>query len=122
MNATARSPQSRSHACDRQDRRRHPDSALRRGIESQSERGPVHFHMLLLDGVYVDGPEGPRFCWVKAPSSAELRQLSHTIARRVSRFLERQGLLARDDESAHLTLDTNDDDPMDTLIGLLMAI
>ena len=77
----------------------------------------VHFHMLLLDGVYVDGPAGPRFRWVKAPSSAELRQLSHTIARRVSRFLERQGLLARDDESAQLTLDTNDDDPMDTLIG-----
>jgi hypothetical protein len=73
--------------------------------------------MLLLDGVYVDGPAGPRFRWVKAPSSAELRQLSHTIARRVSRFLERQGLLVRDDESAHLTLDSPDEDPMDTLIG-----
>jgi hypothetical protein len=49
----------------------------------------VHFHMLLLDGVYADSPAGPRFRWVKAPSSAELRQLSHTIAHRVSRFLER---------------------------------
>lgn len=77
----------------------------------------VHFHMLLLDGVYVDSPAGPRFRWIKAPSSAELRQLSHTIAHRVSRFLERQGLLVRDDESAHLTLDTPDDDPMHTLIG-----
>ena len=77
----------------------------------------VHFHMLLLDGVYVDSPAGPRFRWVKAPSSAELRQLSHTIARRVSRFLERQGLLVRDDESAYLTMDSKDEDPMDTLIG-----
>ena len=65
----------------------------------------------------VDSPAGPRFRWIKAPSSAELRQLSHTIAHRVSRFLERQGLLVRDDESAHLTLDTPDDDPMHTLIG-----
>ena len=36
----------------------------------------VHFHMLLLDGVYVDSPAGPRFRWVKAPSSTGLRQLS----------------------------------------------
>jgi hypothetical protein len=73
--------------------------------------------MLLLDGVYVDSSAGPRFRWVKAPSSAELRQLSHTIARRVSRFLERQGLLVRDDESAYLTMDSKDEDQMDTLIG-----
>jgi hypothetical protein len=78
----------------------------------------VHFHMLLLDGVYVDSPAGPRFRWVKAPSSAELRQLSHTIAHRVGRFLECQGLLVRDDESAQLTLNApDDDDPMHTLIG-----
>ena len=36
----------------------------------------------------------------------------------MSRFLERQGLLVRDDESAHLTLDAPDDgDLMHTLIG-----
>ena len=42
----------------------------------------VHFHMLLLDGVYVDGENGssPRFRSVKAPTSAELTQLTHTIA------------------------------------------
>ena len=72
----------------------------------------------LLDGIYVDSPTGPRFRWVKAPSSAELRQLSHTIAHRVSRFLECQGLLVRDDESAQLTLNApDDDDPMHTLFG-----
>jgi len=57
----------------------------------------IHFHMLFLDGVYVDQPDGAaRFRWVKAPTSAELTQLAHTIAYRVGRFLERQGLLERD--------------------------
>jgi hypothetical protein len=77
----------------------------------------VHFHMLFLDGVYVDARAGPSFRWVKAPTRTELTQLSHTIARRVGRFLERQGLLVRDDEAAYLTADTGGDDPMDTLIG-----
>ncbi len=70
-----------------------------------------------LDGVYVDARAGPSFRWVKAPTRTELTQLSHTIARRVGRFLERQGLLVRDDEAAYLTADTGGDDPMDTLIG-----
>ena len=75
--------------------------------------------MLFLDGVYVDDNAGSaaRFRWVKAPTGAELTQLSHTLAHRVSRFLEHQGLLVRDDESAYLTTDTGGDDPMDTLIG-----
>ena len=77
----------------------------------------VHFHMLFLDGVYVDGRAGPVFRWVKAPTSAELTRLTHTIAHRVGRFLERQGLLVRDDESAYLALDAPDEDAMDTLIG-----
>lgn len=73
--------------------------------------------MLLLDGVYVDGSSGPRFRWVKAPTSIELTKLSHTIAHRVSRLLERQGLLVRDDEAAYLSMDADDDDPMQSLIG-----
>jgi ribosomal protein S27E len=58
----------------------------------------IHFHMLFLDGVYVDGANGSsiRFRWVKAPTSAELAHLTHTIAHRVGRFLERQGFLERD--------------------------
>jgi len=78
----------------------------------------VHFHMLFLDGVYVDDTRsGARFQWVAAPTSDELTRLTHTIAHRVSRFLERQGLLVRDDETAYLDLDTEDDDPMASLIG-----
>ena len=42
-------------------------------------------------------------CWIKAPTSEELTQLTHTIARRIARYLERQGLLERDVEGAWLT-------------------
>jgi hypothetical protein len=60
----------------------------------------IHFHMLFLDGVYVDGVNGSamRFRWVKVSTSDELTQFTHTIAQRVARFLERQGLLERDGE------------------------
>jgi len=53
--------------------------------------------MLFLDGVYIDRSDGSaRFRWIKAPTREELTQLAHTIASRVGRFLERQGLLERD--------------------------
>jgi putative transposase len=78
----------------------------------------IHFHMLFLDGVYV-GEAGPstRFRWVKAPTSAELTQLTHTIAQRLARYLERQGLLVRDAEHGYLALESSDEDPMDQLQG-----
>ena len=54
--------------------------------------------------MYVDRPDGSvRFRWVKAPSGAELTELAHTIAQRVGRFLERQGLLERDTENSYLS-------------------
>ncbi len=63
----------------------------------------IHCHRLFLDGVYVERPDGSvRLRWVKAPSGAELTQLAHTIARRVGRVLERQGLLERDAENSYL--------------------
>jgi hypothetical protein len=64
--------------------------------------------MLFLDGVYVDGANGTRFQWVKAPTSAELTQLAHRIAHRVGRFLERQGLLEQDAENSYLASDAVD--------------
>jgi len=42
---------------------------------------------------------------VKAPTGAELTQLTHTIAHRVGRCLERQGLLERDAENSYLAAD-----------------
>lgn len=75
----------------------------------------IHFHMLFLDGVYVDGPDcSRRFRWVRAPTSIELTQLAHTIAHRIGRYLERQGLLERD---ADLAGDAMDERPMDQLLG-----
>jgi len=74
--------------------------------------------MLFLDGVYVgEAGSSARFRWVKAPNSAELAQLTHTIAHRLARYLERQGLLVRDAENSYLALEGSDDDPMDQLQG-----
>ena len=78
----------------------------------------VHFHMLVLDGVYVERPDGTlRFRWVKAPTSAELTALARTIARRVGRYLERRGLIERDAETTYLSFEGADEDPMHQLLG-----
>jgi len=78
----------------------------------------IHFHMLFLDGVYVERPDGfVRFRWVKAPTSAELTELARTIAHRIGRFLERQGLLERDAENSYLAGGEVEAGPMDQLLG-----
>jgi hypothetical protein len=81
----------------------------------------IHFHMLFLDGVYIDNKHGTsRFYWVKAPTCEELTKLMHTIAHRVGRYLERQGLLERDTGDSYLTaqaVDAPDDDPSHHLLG-----
>ncbi len=55
----------------------------------------MHFHMLFLDGVYIGGSNGQpvRFRRVKTPNTDELTRLTHTIAHRVARYLERQGII-----------------------------
>jgi len=53
-----------------------------------------------------------RFHRIKAPEVKELTKLVHSISHRVARFLERRGLLERDDEDSYLTLDCLDDEPM----------
>jgi hypothetical protein len=78
--------------------------------------------MLLLDGVYIDcaNRSRARFRWVKAPTSDELTQLTHTIAQRVARYLERQGLLVRDAGNSYLTaegVNADNEAPMDHLLG-----
>jgi hypothetical protein len=71
---------------------------------------------LFLDGVYMDSAgSSTRFRWVKAPSNSELNQLSHTIAHRLARYLERQGLLERDIDHSTLALADSDEDPMEQL-------
>ena len=77
----------------------------------------IHFHMLFLDGDYIDGSNGAQFRWVKAPTSVELTALVHMMAQRIGRYLERQGLLERDSENSYLAWDAVDEDSMDQLIG-----
>jgi hypothetical protein len=78
----------------------------------------LHFHMLFLDGVYVERPDGAlSFRWVKAPTSAELSALAARIAGRVGRFLERQGLLERDAENPSLSELALDEEPMQALLA-----
>jgi hypothetical protein len=81
----------------------------------------VHLHMLFLDGVYVQAKQPKsalHFQWIKSPSSEEITRLTHTIATRVGRLLERQGLLVRDTEHSYLTnVSTDEDDPMQQLHG-----
>ena len=74
--------------------------------------------MLFLDGVYVDRPDGSlRFRWVKAPTSAELTRLTQTLALRIGRYLEGQGLLERDAENSYLAGDYLESGPMAQLLG-----
>ncbi len=82
----------------------------------------IHFHMLFLYGVCVDGTNGSVwFRWVKAPSSAELTQLAHTIAQRIGRFLEREGLLERGAENSYLAGDAADENPKAKKHALLVV-
>ena len=78
--------------------------------------------MLFLDGVYIESAHGNkvRFGRVKAPNRDELIKLTHTIAHRVGRYLERRGLLEHDTGNIYLTpeaMDTSDEDPSNQLLG-----
>jgi hypothetical protein len=80
----------------------------------------IHYHMLFLDGVYSADKTRLRFRRVKAPTRNELTKLTHTIAHRVARYLERQGLLERDAGHTYLTangLDEDPESPMSQLLG-----
>ena len=79
----------------------------------------LHFHLLFLDGVYVVGADGT-VAWfrsVRAPTPAELTELTQTIAERVGHFLQRQGLLARDGEQRFLAGEAMDEGTMDPLLA-----
>ncbi len=53
----------------------------------------VHFHSLVLDGVYyLDDRQRLRFRRVPPPSDAEVGRVTSSIARRVVRLLDRRGL------------------------------
>ena len=66
----------------------------------------VHFHLLCLDGVYVDDGETLRFEPAPAPTRAELTSLLQRIHVRVMKWLARRGLLRHPDDA-----DTSNDPP-----------
>jgi hypothetical protein len=73
---------------------------------------------LSLDGVYIETKYGKtRFQRTSAPEQQELVELVHTISHRVAGFLEREGILERDEENSYLNLEEDDEDPMQQVIG-----
>ena len=81
----------------------------------------IHFHMLFVDGVYVEARDRLRFRRVKAPERAELEALVHTVSERVGRHLERQGLLVRDAENGYLALEPEGEDALAPVLGSSIA-
>ncbi len=77
----------------------------------------IHFHMLLLDGVYVIGRESLVFRPVSPPSPKVLELLVQMISQRVGRYLEHQGWLVRDIENSYLQLEAPDDSAIHDLLG-----
>ena len=70
-----------------------------------------------MNGAYAFDDETPRFHRVAAPTQAELQRLLHAIATRVTRALEKQGLLTRDEENPALDLDLEPADDFEQLLG-----
>jgi hypothetical protein len=75
----------------------------------------VHFHMLFLDGVYVDDASEEshqRFVPVPQHRAADMVNLTHKISLRIARYLERSGLIERDAENSYLADSTLIDNEM----------
>lgn len=74
--------------------------------------------MLFVDGVYTTTPWGKsRFHRTNAPNQQELTELVHTISHRVAGYLQREGILERDEENSYLALEEGDEDPMRQVLG-----
>ncbi|MCP3952023.1 MAG: hypothetical protein GY697_07360 [Desulfobacterales bacterium] len=58
----------------------------------------------VIEDVYVEDTKygsALRFQWVKSPTSDRWARFTHTIAKRIGRYLERHGLLERDTENSY---------------------
>jgi hypothetical protein len=77
----------------------------------------VHFHLLVLAGVYRrEGEDHLRFVPVPDPSTEQFKRLVQRIAVRVGRSLERSGLITRDIENTYLAFDPSEEAPIHGLL------
>jgi hypothetical protein len=76
----------------------------------------IHFHMLLLDGVYLIDEAGQAFRQAPQPGPQDLQILVEHIAERIGRALEKESLIERDTENAWLAED-GEGGPLDGLLG-----
>lgn len=106
--------------------RRH-DSEIRcaeRGSDPDTEiwicpQYAPHFHMLYMNGVY----DANGYFWpVKPPTREELDVITHIIAIRIARYLEKAGYLIRDPERDYLDLMPDEDDAMNAIVGASVTI
>lgn len=70
----------------------------------------VHFHQLFIDGVYElgDNLEPTIFHMTKAPTHKELEQVLEKIIARVTKLLERKGIIVKDEPSFQLEISDED--------------
>ncbi|NCG17405.1 MAG: hypothetical protein GWP91_00105 [Rhodobacterales bacterium] len=67
----------------------------------------VHFHMLLLDGVFVEDADTVRWVKVPAPTTQEVQQLVTDLARTIEAWLDTQGYGSDDPCDEDLDDDAN---------------
>ncbi len=67
----------------------------------------IHFHMMFPQGVYSFENGRSKFHLTNPPSTRELDKLLISLAHRVVRFLEKQGLIQRDEDQAFLSQDSD---------------
>lgn len=76
----------------------------------------VHFHQLYLDGVYELDNEGRPSTWhmTKAPTKSELSEVLNKIIKRITKLLEKKGIIQRDEED-FLQINLEEDDALASL-------
>ncbi len=79
-------------------------------------RHRVHYHMLLLDGVYVDdvnSEAGQRFMPVLNHAAGDIKRLVYLMSLRIGRYLSRAGFIEADTENAYLMESLTDNEMSD---------
>jgi hypothetical protein len=70
----------------------------------------VHFHQLFIDGVYEldENDEPTAFHQTSTPTSAELNTVLNKTIKRITKLLERQGIIVKDDQGMQIDLSVDD--------------